>query len=164
MTDPLVQLSRINAVIVSKAEVENYPIIGKGSAQTGIIFVNRDKKSSRLETRNAIKSALRENKSVLIYPEGTTCTLPGTLDFKPGSFEIAEELGIPIVPVVIEYGSPEDYWGDDSLMSHFARKYSKPVTKAFLWIGEPLEGKTASELLRITRSRIEEKIRQIHSL
>lgn len=163
MTDPLVQLSRINALIVSKAEVENYPIIGKGSVQTGIIFVKREEKSSRLATREAIRDALRENKSVLIYPEGTTSTLSGMLEFKSGSFEVAEELGIPVVPVVIEYGIPEDYWGEATLMSHFLKKFSKPITKAYLWIGEPIEGKTSVESLKTSRDLMEEKIRQIHN-
>ena len=138
LIDPVVQLHFLDAVVVSKAEVEKYPILGKGAKLTGVIFVHRDKKESRGAARQAIYEALKGGRSVLIYPEGTTSALLGTREFHPGSFEIAAMAGVPVQPAVIEYGRSTDYWEDTPLLAHFIRKFSHRSTHVRLWFGEAI--------------------------
>lgn len=160
MIDPVIQLHFLEAYIVSKAEVGNYPLLGSGSRQSGVIFVHRGEQASRSATRDSIRKALQSGHSVLIYPEGTVSTKYGTLEFRKGSFEVAASLGIPVVPVMMEYGSPEDYWSSESLLSHFVAKFSKRRILAFLHIGEPLLGADGLSLASEAESRINGAIRQ----
>jgi 1-acyl-sn-glycerol-3-phosphate acyltransferase len=67
--DPFIFLSYGEANPVSRGDVRNYPIIGKGSEITGIIFVDKESKSSRGATKEAIYQALKNGKSIMIYPE-----------------------------------------------------------------------------------------------
>jgi 1-acyl-sn-glycerol-3-phosphate acyltransferase len=64
--DPFVFLSYGSANPVSRGDVKNYPIIGKGAEITGIIFVDKESKSSRGATKEAIYQGLkngRQNRS-----------------------------------------------------------------------------------------------------
>ncbi len=125
LLDPLIQLGYIDAFIVSKAEVGDYPLIGRGARETGIILVHRESQSSRKAALGAIEEKLREGFPVLIYPEGTTYGGELTKDFRRGAIEMAYRLGVPIVPVVIEYPLQSDYWVDGSFMNYFIGKFSK---------------------------------------
>ena len=125
LLDPLIQLGYIDAFIVSKAEVGDYPLIGRGARETGIILVHRDSQSSRKAALGAIEEKLRAGFPVLIYPEGTTYGGELTKDFRRGAIEMAYRLGVPIVPVVIEYPLQSDYWVDGSFMEYFIQKFSR---------------------------------------
>lgn len=98
------------AVIVAKAEIADWPLIGYATDLAGVIFVKRESKDSRAATREAMAKALEDGYSVLIYPEGTTADFPTTVDFKAGTFATAIKMGVPIVPIAVEYGDPEDAW------------------------------------------------------
>lgn len=143
LLDPLIQLHYIDAFIVSKAEVDSYPLIGKGARATGVIFVHRGNPSSRTGARDAIRNALRAGQSVLIYPEGTTSDLETTREFKHGSFVVATEENVPVVPVVIDYADPENYWSDIPMRTFFLRKFGKARIRARLCIGEPIDDGSA---------------------
>ena len=145
MLDPYIELHHINAHIVSKAEVAKYPLVGYGAGLTGVIYVQRDKLSSRTATRDAIREVLEGGESVLIYPEGTTSGETLTQEFRKGSFEVAITSGIPIVPVAIGYGNPEDNWADGPLFPFFLRKFAKRRTYAELHIGSPLKETSDAE-------------------
>ena len=154
LLDPLIQLNFIDAYVVAKAEISGYPLVGRGAHETGVIFVKRESNKSRLGSREAIKELLQEGKSVLIYPEGTTSNLPTTQPFKIGSFDIATELNVPIVPVAIDYTDPENFWHGIPMMEFFMRKFSKKEIVASLSIGQPLDGKNAKEIMQAAREWI----------
>lgn len=147
MLDPLIQLAYLDVYILSKAEVGNYPMIGRGARETGVLFVERDKDSSRKAALRSIENLLLAGSAVLIYPEGTTYTGELTGGFRKGSFEVASQHGIPAVPVMIEYPSTEYYWGDEPLLDYFKRNFSKPGPhKVTLRIGEKIQPSNAEAL------------------
>ncbi|MDX1408724.1 MAG: lysophospholipid acyltransferase family protein [Saprospiraceae bacterium] len=158
LVDPLIQLSHIDAFVVSKAEVAGYPLVGRGARETGVIFVKRQELSSRAAAKLAIRQALAEGKSVLIYPEGTTSNLETTQPFRPGSFQVAAELDVPVVPVSIDYAEPLDYWFEMPMLPFFLRKFSKPATYAALSIGAPMTHHDANELMLQAREWIGHEI------
>ncbi|MDX1476821.1 MAG: lysophospholipid acyltransferase family protein [Saprospiraceae bacterium] len=138
LVDPLIELSLIDAFVVSKAEVSGYPLVGRGARETGVIFVQRQKTSSRAAARLAIRRALSDGKSVLIYPEGTTSKAETTQAFRLGSFQVAAELGVPVVPVAVDYADPGNYWFEMPMLPFFLRKFSKKRTRAAVSIGTPI--------------------------
>lgn len=157
--DPFVFLAHGYANPVSRGDVKNYPIIGKGAEITGIIFVDKESRSSRGATKEAIYQGLKNGKSIMIYPEGKTGAQPLTATFQKGSFEQAAELRVPIVPFAIEYKSIGDYWDhSDTMLQHYLKNLSKPRTDIRLTVGEPFEGDNSWTLLRQSQQWINEKI------
>lgn len=159
LLDPLIQLGYIDAFIVSKAEVGDYPLIGKGAKETGIILVHRDSQSSRKAALGAIEEKLLAGYPVLIYPEGTTNGGDLTKEFRRGAIELAFQRGIPIVPVMIEYPNPDYYWVDGSFMEYFLGKFSQKIIHQ-VWgqVGTQLTESTVKSIAKDTRDHVDSLI------
>ena len=162
MLDPFINLLFIDAVIVSKAEVSSYPLVGVGAKLTGVIFVKRDHGSSRAAAKEAIRQALKEGLPVLIYPEGTTSNLHGTREFKRGSFTVAAEEGYPVVPVMLEYRNPSHKWHEGGLLKFFVQKFSARHIDAVTEIGSPIISDDADFLCSQAQEWITDKIVEVH--
>ena len=158
LLDPFLNLNVIDAVIVSKAEVSKYPLVGRGTRATGVIFVHRQHASSRNEAKEALRSVLTGGKSVLIYPEGTTSNELTTQEFRLGSFKVAAEESIPVVPVAIDYRNPDHKWHSGGLLPFFVRKFSSRKIYAGMVIGEPLASDSAEKLCELARSWIDDQL------
>lgn len=162
--DPFVCLANLEANPVSRSDVRNYPFLGKGAELSGIIFVNKDSKTSRSASKEAIYQALKEGKSIMIYPEGKTHALPLTTTFQKGSFDMAAELGVPVIPFVIEYKSLADYWDHtDTMAVHFFKNLAKSRTYVRLSVGEVIRDDNAWTLLRTSQQWINEEIVRLRS-
>ena len=144
--DPVLTLSFVEANVVAKAEVRNYPVIGFGAALAGTIYVNREERESRNQTASAIQQALSAGTSILIYPEGTTSAGPLTLPFRPRAFESARLAGVPVQPVAHFYEtSKAAYVGDMSFLGHFFELFKLPKINAHVAFGPVLhEGDTCA--------------------
>lgn len=159
MLDPLVELSIFDVYILSKAEVGDYPLIGKGAKETGVFFVDRNSDNSRKAALDAIDKLLSAGKPVLIYPEGTTHAAELTSDFRKGAFDVAFRRNIPVTPIMIEYDDPSYYWTDEPLMGYFKRIFSETGDhNAYVVTGEPLSANSAEELLNKTKASIDDMI------
>lgn len=134
-------------VFVAKHEVSKWPLIGWGGKAVDTIWVKRDDPNSRKTTRLKIKERMKKNKSVMIFPEGTTSNGPGILPFKPGMFKTAAEGHFPIIPVALEYDNPKISWiGDDKFLPHFIRTFGKFEIKAKVRFGDALLGDNGEKL------------------
>ena len=102
-TDPIVISKYLNAFVIAKAEVASYPVINKGAEVTGVLYVERENKNSRTETRKAFVDVVNAGHNILIYPEGTISTKREPLPFKKGTFFEAAKENIIVVPVAIEF-------------------------------------------------------------
>ena len=162
MVDPLILLRNVDAYIVSKAEVEKYPLIGRGAKETGIIYVKRGDRSSRLATRDAIRDALISGKSIMLFPEGTTSNGPGTIDFKLGSFNVAADIGVPVVPFVLDYENQKDYWVNAPLLMHFAKVFGRKTIRGKIWIGPKIEGDSGLFLMKESKKWIDETMPEMY--
>ncbi len=157
--DPFVCLAHLQANPVSRADVRNYPVVGKGAELTGIIFVDKASRTSRSATKEAIYQALKEGKSVMVYAEGKTGAQPLTATFQKGSFEMAAELNVPIVPFAVEYKSVNDYWDhSETMVQHYFKNLAKPTTHIRMSFGDVIYGDTSWSLLRQSQQWINEEI------
>lgn len=139
--DPIAVLMQAEANVVAKAEISGWPLVGIGAAITGTIFVKREEKNSRQEAAQAIRDALQNGVSILVFPEGTTSAGPGTLPFRPRSFEAAHSAGVPVQPVAILYESPQvAYIGDHTFMPHFLRLFRMKYIRGRIVFGPPMYG------------------------
>ena len=62
----------------------------------------------------------------MIYPEGTTYSGDLTGMFRKGAIELAFDLNVPIIPVMIEYPDQSYYWSSEKLFEYFLRIFRKP--------------------------------------
>ncbi len=147
--DPFAILVHVEANVVAKAEILKWPLVGLGGYMAGTIFVNRDNKSSRHETVVAIRSALEEGTSILIFPEGTTSDGNVTLPFRPRSFEAAYQAGVPVQPIALMYDSPlVAFIGDHTFIPHFFRLFRSRYITGRIVFGTIIEGADASDRSR----------------
>lgn len=147
--DPLPVLRDSPALPVAKAEIAHWPIIGRATRLSGILFVRRESSVDRRRVLGDIADALRQGYTVLIFPEGTTGAEPAPLELRRGVFRLAAEEGFPIVPMALDYPDPEDYWVDaDTLLSHFLSRFGLRRMRCDLRVGQPLRG-TDAEALRL---------------
>jgi 1-acyl-sn-glycerol-3-phosphate acyltransferase len=137
--DPIVILKNILAYPVGKKEVESWPLIGDVCKTTGVIFVQRESRESRKDTLKKMNAVLKNGYSILLAPEGTTHIEPTTIAFKPGGFIVAAQLGIPVLPIAIDYKDLNDAWiGDETFVPHFIRCFGKWHTEIKISYLEPI--------------------------
>ena len=140
-------------VFVAKAEVKKMPIVGWGASAVDTVYVDRNDKDSRVKTKNEISSRIKNGRSVIIFPEGTTGSGKGLLPLKPGMFHVAAVNGFPIIPTAIFYENPDLAWfGDDGMASNFFRNFKKWSTTAHVVFGEPMIGTDGEELVERFRN------------
>ena len=157
--DPVVVLKNILATPVGKKEVESWPLIGNVARTTGVIFVKRENRNSRSETLKEVSSVLENGFSILVAPEGTTHIKPTTIAFKPGTFFLAAQLGVPVMPVAIDYKNLDDAWiGDDTFLPHFLRCFSKWKTEIKVSYLDPIISDNAEELISLSKSQIDQEL------
>jgi lyso-ornithine lipid O-acyltransferase len=139
--DPILLLRDVLALPVSKAEVADWPVLGKGAQLAGgILYLRREDGGSRTSMLRAMADTIvRDGWSVLIFPEGTTSDLDGTLPFRPGSFQMAARLGIAVVPVAIIFEKKSAWWvGQESFAAHAKRKFGQHRIRVEVRYGPPL--------------------------
>lgn len=146
-SDPVVILYYIDAFVIAKAEVANYPVINKGAELTGVLWVKRTEKSSRNATRQLMVETLKTGRNVLVYPEGTVATTQNPLPYNPGTFFSAADEGFKILPVAIEYKNTSDLWVYHHFVRQVFHQFSKWKIYARLKFGEPIYG-TDGEVLK----------------
>ncbi len=135
-------------VFVAKIEVSRWPVIGFGTRVVRTVLVDRNDPESRRNTRKEIQNRFDDGVSVVVFPEGTTAQAPEIKPFRPGMFFVAASGEIPIVPVAIEYGTPEDaFVGSATFVPHFIKTFGKRRTRMIVSFG-PITRDTDGEKLR----------------
>jgi 1-acyl-sn-glycerol-3-phosphate acyltransferase len=150
------------AAMVGKVELKKWPLGKLGVKVTNSILVDRSEIKSLIKTMNKIKESISQGIPVILFPEGATYQGPLTKPFKNGSFKIAAEANIPVIPMAIHYKDKDDAWvGNDMLLSHFFRQMGKPVIKVFVKFGTPISGSDYKQIQIETREQIDSMLTQI---
>lgn len=137
--DPIAKFKHFDALVLAKAEVRSWPVIGYGCSISGVHFVKREQKTSRANARKTIADTIKNGHSILIYPEGTSTDLPKPLPFKPSVFQMAAEHKVQVVPIAMEYKDPNDAWiGDDTFIRHFFQTFAKKEVICLVHYGPPM--------------------------
>ncbi len=94
---------------VAKAELKYLPFYGWYTSRAGTIWVDRKAGASAIRSLlRGGKEALRRNRSIFIFPQGTR-TAPGERrPYQPGVVALYSGLGLPVVPVALNSGL---FWG-----------------------------------------------------
>jgi len=153
--DVLLMASYSSSTFVGKAEVLKWPVIGSAMKHGRAIIVNRKEMKSKINTMRKIGETVKNGTPVTIFPEGTTFKGPGILPFKNGTFQVAAEMNIPIIPCAINYHDKDDAWvGDDLLVPHFFRQMWKPFSLVEVKFGKPITSNDFNVLKEETKQSI----------
>jgi 1-acyl-sn-glycerol-3-phosphate acyltransferase len=144
------------AAFVGKAELKKWPFGKLGVKVTNSILVDRSEIKSLIKTMNAIEASVNNGIPVILFPEGSSYKGPLTQPFKNGSFKIAADTKIPVIPMAIYYKDEEDAWvGNDTLLPHFFRQMGKPITKVYIHYGTPISDSDYKQIQQQTREQID---------
>lgn len=94
-----------DVAVVLKETLYKYPIMGWFLKRSPMIAVDRQAGASAMRQLLAgAKTALAENRSILIFPEGTRQDVENTHAYNRGVALLYKQLKVPVVPVAINSG------------------------------------------------------------
>jgi len=91
-----------NVHFVAKKELKKMPFVGWYMMLTRMIFIDRSNRSKSYESLRKAGQLIRKGKSVITFPEGSRSEDSSIAMFKQGTFQLALEAQVPIVPVRIQ--------------------------------------------------------------
>ena len=103
MADIPLMLGNMNLslVFVAKEELGKIPLFGLALRQAGYILIKRGQNREALKSLMLASEALKQGRSVHIFPEGTRSETGKLLPFKRGAFLVAMKGDAPVLPVTI---------------------------------------------------------------
>jgi len=123
--------------VLSRADVEGWPLLGAGARAGGTIFVDRDDRRSGAKAIRAMRLALREGTDVTGFPEGVVVRGHRLKPFQRGVFLATKGLSAEVVPIGLVYEAGVEYEGID-FVTHMAQLAARPSTVAVITIGDSL--------------------------
>lgn len=151
--------SALDANFISKADVQNWPLIGRLARRTGTIFIVREARHQVERQSREIEARLRAGDSLILFPEGTTSDGSAVQPFHSSLFEAAQHAA-RIQPLAIAYVAPDGapfpdavarqlgWAGAEPLGENFARvvamRFSARIRLAAPW--SPLPGESRKQL------------------
>ena len=85
-----------------KAELRKVPFVGTGCKAAGHIFVDRRNAKAAMESLQEVEKQLVDGVCTVIFPEGTRSLNGEVGRFKRGAFQIAWDLGLPVIPLSLD--------------------------------------------------------------
>lgn len=134
------------ARFIAKSEIAGWSLIGWLAKLGGSVFVRRQKRSETRHQANAVSTALTEGVPVVLFPEAGTGDGITLSPFRPSLFVSANEAGVAVQPVVLDYGArqAEIAWPDGAgFVSEMKRMLNRPApVRLTLHFLPPLDGAT----------------------
>ena len=158
--DVLVLAALTPCVFVAKSEVKGWPLFGWFAKRAGTLFVRRDRRFNAGQTVAEIEKLLRDDRLVVLFPEGTSSGGQSVLPFKSSLLEAVAQTQHPVTAAFLKYDLADGnvseeicYWGDMTLVPHLINLSSKRSIGADLYF---------QRVAPATESR-KELARQLHS-
>lgn len=115
---------------ISKDDLEKVPLLNIWMRRLYCLFLNRTDMKQGLKTILKAIEYIKQGVSICIFPEGTRNRGEegSLLEFKEGSFKIAEKTGCPVIPIAISHTA-------DVILNHMPKVTPCHVTIEY---GEPI--------------------------
>lgn len=150
----------IPGYFVSKSDVLDWPIIGYLARQGGTVFIRRGDKQQVRSTTEKMLWLLKQNRSILAFPEGTTSEGDVILPFHSSLFQPAVLGKSNIQPVLIQYEGKAKtlapFIGEDEFITHLFRILALPKVEVCLTILPIIQSanRKRTVLTELTRNQI----------
>ena len=134
---------------VAKKELKKMPIVGWFIWAVGMIFIDRSNREKAYASLTKAGELVRGGKDVITFPEGTRSKDATLRQFRKGSFHLAREAGVPIVPIYVH--------GTDRIWP--TGTFRIRPGKLTVYIGEAIppedyEGLSLEEMAKAARERV----------
>ena len=149
---------------VSKADVKQWPFIGRLASGIGTLFVERESRRDAMRMVHHMANSLRAGDVLAIFPEGTTSEGTGLLPFHANLFEAAIAANAPVQPVALQFielatGKPSlapCYINDDTMPGSVWRTLMTPGIAVKVTFGtlQWAEGRTRRQWAEAVRADI----------
>ncbi len=125
--DVWVLFSQLNCTFIAKSEVREWPLIGFILETSGILFIDRKKRSDVARVNDEISKHLTNSQGIVLFPEGTTSVGAEILPFKSSLFQFPAEEELPVHCVSLSYDTPDNerpayqsvcWWDDTPFFKH----------------------------------------------
>lgn len=156
------------ARFVAKAELADWPVLGRLMVQSGTVFIERGKRSDTLRTNQTIRTRLDQGAIIGVFPEGTTTDGRDVLKFHGNLLQAAIDGGAEIAPFCLRYtdagGHYTDataYIGDLSFWDSIKLMLREKKLHCELTFFAPLiqDGRNRRELAAAAENMIRERIK-----
>lgn len=120
---------------LSRADVADWPVVGRAARRTGTLFVERGDGRSGAQAVRDLRRALRERRTLLVFAEGGTFAGDEVQPFRAGALVAAR--GIPdveVVPVGVAY-PPRLDWHRIPMTEHLRRTAARPTIPVGVAVG-----------------------------
>lgn len=91
---------------LAKQELRRIPFFGRAMEVGGHVFIDRTKRAQAFDAIRGAAEQVRDGATIVVFPEGTRAEQRGVKPFKKGGFHLAQQAGVPILPIGIR-GSAE---------------------------------------------------------
>ena len=117
---------------VAKKEMETWPVINIWMKRIQCVFLDRNNPREGIKSMKEAVEKIKNGYSVVIFPEGTRSKTGEIGEFKKGSFKLASDAKVKIIPVTIK--------GTIDVLGKDKAKISKGNIKVY--IDEPVDPNT----------------------
>jgi len=132
--------SHVDAVFVAKAEILDWPIIGRVCKGIDTIFIDRNSKRDVVKVGEEMEARLAAGLGVVFFPEGTSSSGESVLPFKSSLLEVAARDRVPVHCATVRYSVPDN---------------EPPATESVAWVGDAHFVRHAIGLLQLSEIRAE---------
>ncbi len=136
--DILVILSLVEAHVISRHDLADWPFLGRLAKRVGTLFVDRSSKRSGASVLKAVSEALEAGEGVAMFPEGTAFVGDEVREFRPGAFNSARRAGAEVIPLGIAYDNDAAYYRQESFLSHLKRVGALAKLNVAIEVGQPI--------------------------
>jgi 1-acyl-sn-glycerol-3-phosphate acyltransferase len=140
-------------VTIGKKSLKFIPFFGQLYWLSGNILIDRDNKSRAVGAmQGAVERIQKDKVSVWVFPEGTRSYGRGLLPFKTGAFHIAQQAGVPIVPICMSQTQGKiqlNRWNNGKVIIEFMppllpEDFAVPVREVAQQVRSMMEDKIAA--------------------
>ena len=131
---------------VAKAEIRDWPLVGWLAAQTGTLFITRERRHDTGRVVRAVEQALREGGCLCLFPEGTTSDGTRLMPFKASLTQAAIAAHAQLWPLAIRYpaegGRPNTaiaYHGDMTMAQSLRQVLEQKKIEIELQFASPMQ-------------------------
>jgi 1-acyl-sn-glycerol-3-phosphate acyltransferase len=97
----LIPLLPRRVTVMVKKELFKLPILGRAMRMADFVPIDRTNRDAAIGSVREAATIVRKGLDLVVFPEGTRSSDGRLLPFKKGSFYLAMDTGVPIVPVTI---------------------------------------------------------------
>lgn len=155
---------------VSKADIRQWPVIGRLATGGGTLFIERASRRDAMRVVHHMTERLCAGDVIGVFPEGTTSDGHSLLPFHANLFQAAIAADAPVQPVALQFMDQASgqislapcYVGDDTLWRSLWRTVRTPGIAVVITFGEPqrAQGRDRRAWALTLRSDIE-RLRQL---